>query len=502
METLYSPDLTNNPELYRKLSSVKTNAIKGDSQAREVYMEDYGLTIDDEVVKHITYGEYESFTIYIVDTQGNGKVENLLLSKQPDGSYEASIISYDLTEAEKQSVINGTIPVNIGDKTSLQPLPEESSSSIAPIGSTGIYLDTSTGGCVKPSFDYSGGTIAYTWISVNCPQYIVDNGSGSGGNSGSNSGSNDGNDSGNDTDNGNPPYNSEDPNNDDNPYDGNVGGGSANGDDTSNTDNNNDGNNPDDYTDQIDDCLQTDENGNCIGDITIPIGKNPSNDDPCDILSQATNDTGINNAINNLKTKVNEKKEYGYKITYSYNMDAQEYQYDPVYTTSGDNLTVSFPTGGYIQGFTHNHPKNGIAIPSWMDIHLIYEHEDVSVGLNNNKAFNIIVAKDKESNNEDDTITYAITINDFNTLQTQINFEMNQPKVLRENDPDKKLGIIMEKFGRKFNNIQDDNTALQKKFLETFANYGIDLYKRDENTNTWNKLKLQNNNPVEEPCNN
>jgi hypothetical protein len=109
------------------------------------------------------------------------------------------------------------------------------------------------------------------------------------------------------------------------------------------------------------------------------------------------------------------------------------------------------------------------------------------------------VAKDPE--NEDDTITYAIAINDFNVLQGSINSEMNQPKIMKEPDPEEKLNKIMKKFGKKFKNIEDDNNALQKKFLQTFANYGIDLYKKDDNSNTWKKLKLVNNNPIEEPCN-
>lgn len=156
--------------------------------------------------------------------------------------------------------------------------------------------------------------------------------------------------------------------------------------------------------------------------------------------------------------------------------------------------------GGTIQGGAHNHPKDGIAIPSWRDLNWLYNLENKSYGLNNNKAFSIIVVKNPEDVNN--TITYAIAINDFNALQGQINFELNQPKIISEPDPEKKLDKIMNKFGKKFKSIQGNNTALQKKFLETFANYGIDLYKKDDNTNTWKKLKLQNNNPVEEPCNN
>jgi hypothetical protein len=82
------------------------------------------------------------------------------------------------------------------------------------------------------------------------------------------------------------------------------------------------------------------------------------------ILTLATNDAGVNNAIENLKTKTNEEKEYGYEIKYSYNMDTRQYEYETIYKTSGDDFTVALNIGGFIQGGAHNHPKDGVAIPS------------------------------------------------------------------------------------------------------------------------------------------
>ncbi|WP_179350057.1 hypothetical protein [Winogradskyella pacifica] len=216
-------------------------------QGKLIYSEKYDFYVDNEQAYHITSGDYESYTFAIKRPENNGLTENLVLSKQKDGTYKASIMSYDLTETERQSVIDGVIPVGIENKTSVQPLPEVSSSSdsgIVPIGSTGIYYDTATGGCVKIIIDLSGETIGYTWNPVNCPQYIVDNGnsggsnsSGSAGNdnSGNNSGSDSGYDSGYDPTNGNTT--------------GGDGSGNPNGTNTStgsgNTNNNNTTQNPD-----------------------------------------------------------------------------------------------------------------------------------------------------------------------------------------------------------------------------------------------------------------
>ncbi|WP_225037335.1 hypothetical protein [Winogradskyella sp. SM1960] len=216
-------------------------------QGKLIYSEEYDFYVDNEQAYHITSGDYESYTFAIKRPENNGLTENLVLSKQKDGTYKASIMSYDLTETERQSIIDGVIPVGIENKTSVQPLPEVSSSSdsgIVPIGSTGIYYDTATGGCVKIIIDLSGETIGYTWNPVNCPQYIVDNGnsggsnsSGSAGNdnSGNNSGSDSGYDSGYDPTNGNTT--------------GGDGSGNPNGTGTSNgsgnTNNNNTTQNPD-----------------------------------------------------------------------------------------------------------------------------------------------------------------------------------------------------------------------------------------------------------------
>jgi hypothetical protein len=118
----------------------------------------------------------------------------------------------------------------------------------------------------------------------------------------------------------------------------------------------------------------------------------------------------------------------------------------------------------------------------------------------------------KNPNISSSTITYAVTINDFDALGTQIDLEMNQPKVLKEPNIGAKVKIINKKFSKHFDDIADDSPALEQKFLEVFSNYGISLYKMNEITANWESLKLENpfdpNNPngnnsiSSEPCSN
>ena len=69
----------------------------------------------------------------------------------------------------------------------------------------------------------------------------------------------------------------------------------------------------------------------------------------------------------------------------------------------------------------------------------------------------------------------------------------------------------MSKFAIEFSPIRDNTAALEQKFLEVHANYGISLSKFNEQTGKWEKLKLQNpyspsnpnatNSVIKQPCN-
>lgn len=62
----------------------------------------------------------------------------------------------------------------------------------------------------------------------------------------------------------------------------------------------------------------------------------------------------------------------------------------------------------------------------------------------------------------------------------------------------------MKTYKKEFFNTLNNSNALEKKFLNTFANHGINLHKFNDTTGKWEKLKLNPNNSNEvevEPCN-
>ncbi|MBG6060479.1 hypothetical protein IWX83_000242 [Flavobacterium sp. CG_9.1] len=64
------------------------------------------FTIDTQKGLHLEYANLHSFTFPIHREVDNGKVENLVLSFQNDGSYKVKILKYNLTQQEKIDIAN------------------------------------------------------------------------------------------------------------------------------------------------------------------------------------------------------------------------------------------------------------------------------------------------------------------------------------------------------------------------------------------------------------
>jgi hypothetical protein len=58
---------------------------------------------------HMQYQGLESFTIPVVREIDNGKLENLMISKNSDGVYTAKLLTYTLTPQEKNDLIVGNL---------------------------------------------------------------------------------------------------------------------------------------------------------------------------------------------------------------------------------------------------------------------------------------------------------------------------------------------------------------------------------------------------------
>lgn len=231
--------------------------------------------------------------------------------------------------------------------------------------------------------------------------------------------------------------------------------------------------------------------------------------DPCQTLSNAKDNLKVSEAINFLKSKTTEKQEFAIEIERKVDdlsLDGFTYTTNQV---KGGNFNTNTDVGGYINGVAHNHPINGIPIPSWNDIYWTQQCEENISTDNTGSAFNIVVVPDPIYSGE--TIIYAVTIDNIITLQQATSVEFNTPQILGIPDENKKAIAINDIFAEKFIPIKNNTPALEKKFLEVHASYGISLYKYDVQQNKWNKLKLQTpydpNNPtatnsvIQEPCN-
>ena len=241
---------------------------------------------------------------------------------------------------------------------------------------------------------------------------------------------------------------------------------------------------------------------------TIPIenggsgSSTPPTPDPCETLTQSKSDSKVQTSINFLKTKTTGKQEFAYEI------ERKKTDYTETGSTyntilkTGNNFGVIVGYGVYVQGQAHNHPINGLHIPSWDDIYWTQGCEEENTNFNNGSAYNIIVAPDPT--NPGETILWAITIDNIVTLQQATNAVFDLPEIAAILDEELKRDEIKKIFGDKFVAIQFDTDAQEKMFLQTYANYGITLSKFNETTDKWEKLKLDPTNPnivTKVPCN-
>lgn len=80
---------------------------------------EYGITIEEDNVAHIQAGEYESFTFQIYNHYVTDELHNLCLSKRNDGSYNAYIYKYDLSQNQINQLDNGIMPSDLGSDASI-----------------------------------------------------------------------------------------------------------------------------------------------------------------------------------------------------------------------------------------------------------------------------------------------------------------------------------------------------------------------------------------------
>lgn len=269
-----------------------------------------------------------------------------------------------------------------------------------------------------------------------------------------------------------------------NPFGDLLSGGNGSGDGTGNP-NQTDPDDPD--QDETQDCIEFDNDGNCVGDVTavlIPIdGENEVS--PCESLKNLSKtdslSANIKPILDSLKTKTNLNKEWYIQFERKYENGAYRSYPQPGGIKEGENKTSSkIETWTFIIGAAHTHPEDTNAMFSWSDLKAIRDmYRDVGA-FGKEHVFNICV-------NHNGTI-YALKINDFEAINTKIESDWANA---RGSNSEKKRANLEDKLEKKYK--RDNN--LERVFLKEFKDYGVSLYKaEDDNLNNWNKLELNNPN--------
>ncbi|WP_116787210.1 hypothetical protein [Flavobacterium psychrotrophum] len=122
-------DLAQYPKVLEILNKIDEERNKA-QLTKSVYNEDYDFYVNTDSILRIDKGSYHSLTFSIYRLPDSGKTENLVLSSVPNGDYSAQLYTYNLSEVEKDYLIDGkpTLFKNLVTRT---PLPLFKSSSVA-----------------------------------------------------------------------------------------------------------------------------------------------------------------------------------------------------------------------------------------------------------------------------------------------------------------------------------------------------------------------------------
>lgn len=112
-----SNEIQKNKILANKIQNLKNSL--SDFKSKTVYNSEFDFYIDTEQALYVQSNDslYHSYTFQINRTTPSNNLENLFLSLQADGSYKSYIVTYNVTEQEKNQIYNN-VQVNLENKVS------------------------------------------------------------------------------------------------------------------------------------------------------------------------------------------------------------------------------------------------------------------------------------------------------------------------------------------------------------------------------------------------
>ncbi|MFN3942757.1 MAG: hypothetical protein ACK4K1_08990 [Flavobacterium sp.] len=229
---------------------------------------------------------------------------------------------------------------------------------------------------------------------------------------------------------------------------------------------------------------------------------------PCEVLKDLlkTDKQNIKPIINQLKQKIanNSKNEWAssheMKNIYDPDTNTNNMTYSNSELIEGTPNSVSVMLGTDFVGSTHSHPKDSYPIFSWGDLETLRDtYKDCRNSL---KGFVSIQIVCYNKNNPAQPLVYSLRINDFAKLDNKINSDWDDSK-LNGKSNEEKLDFIHKDLARSYKTNENN---LESFFLYNFKDYGIDLFKANNDQTNWSKLSLNptTNNPNGElqttPC--
>ncbi len=94
-------EISTNNKVLEKIAYIKERNDKYNMLSRDIHNEEYEFSFNTDYIKYIEYGDYHSYSFPLTrDELENDNLENLFLSLNNDGEYDAFIVKYDFTSGE------------------------------------------------------------------------------------------------------------------------------------------------------------------------------------------------------------------------------------------------------------------------------------------------------------------------------------------------------------------------------------------------------------------
>ncbi|MGG8498097.1 hypothetical protein ACQY1Q_16955 [Tenacibaculum sp. TC6] len=170
IKTVSFNELQTNTAVQQKLKELKTILIKNRTTHTQKV---YNINTLNALFIQNSQTNLHTYTFAVNNTENQTSLENVVLSKQPNGSYNAYAITYTLSSKERSNLANG-VPVNVLYKTTITPIkPEQLFAQNRGPGGCYKFKEVGIEDCSCHDTHASGGCThpetIYEFVEVNCP---------------------------------------------------------------------------------------------------------------------------------------------------------------------------------------------------------------------------------------------------------------------------------------------------------------------------------------------